>query len=409
MTGSIAGIDVHKRVLMVVLSHVSEEGRLRRGRFGATSGELERLAEWFQQQGVEEVVLESTAQYWKPVWLALEDRFRLRLAQAWSNRAPRGKKTDFKDAERLVRRYLAEELTLSFVPDAGQRLMRTLTRRRTQLTRDRVRIQNQVESLLEEMRIKLSSVVADLFGASGLRILAALAAGQTDAVKLAALTDARVQRSAAEMAEALTGTVSDTHRLLLAQHLDHLQLLTQQMDQLSLATGRLMGEHSDAITRLAEIPGIRTLSAQQIVAEAGPHASAFASAAKFSAWIGVSPGRNESAEQNHSSRCPKGNHYLRRVLCQASQAAVRTQNSFFQEKFRRLLPRLGYAKAVWAMARHLSVVIWKILHEGVHYIEYGLATTPQAATRRLQRLKKELRALGYSDDLKPLQLQRDLP
>jgi transposase len=409
MTGSIAGVDVHKRVLMVVLSQASAEGRPQRRRFGATSVELERLAEWFQQQGVEEVVMESTAQYWKPVWLALEGRFRLYLAQAWSNRAPRGKKSDFKDAERLVRRYLAEELTLSFVPDADQRLMRTLTRRRTQLTRDRVRIQNQVESLLEEMRIKLSSVVADLFGASGLRILAALAAGETDAVRLATLTDARVQRSAEEMAEALTGVITDTHRLLLAQHLDHLQLTTQQMDQLSLATGRLMAEHSHAITRLAEIPGIRTLSAQQIVAEAGPHASAFASAAKFSAWIGVSPGRNESAEQNHSSRCAKGNQYLRRVLCQASQAAVRTKNSFFHQKFRRLLPRLGYTKAIWAIARHLSVVIWKILHDAVRYIEYGLSTTPQAARRRLQRLRKELRALGYSDELRPLHPESALP
>ena len=94
----------------------------------------------------------------------LEDHFRLYLAQAWSNRAPRGKKTDFKDAQRLVRRHAAGELTLSFVPDAEQRLMRTLTRRRTQLTHERVRIQNQVESLLEETRIKLSSVVTDLFG-----------------------------------------------------------------------------------------------------------------------------------------------------------------------------------------------------------------------------------------------------
>lgn len=133
MASSIAGIDVHKRVLMVVVSAADERQRLERRRFGATALELDRLAEWLQEHGVEEAVMESTAQYWKPVWMALEDRFRLHLAQAWSNRAPRGKKTDFKDAERLVRRYRAHELTLSFVPDAEQRLMRTLTRRRAQL------------------------------------------------------------------------------------------------------------------------------------------------------------------------------------------------------------------------------------------------------------------------------------
>ncbi|MCX6623767.1 MAG: transposase, partial [Acidobacteria bacterium] len=111
-------------------------------RFGTTSSELQHLAAWLQQCGAQQVVMESTAQYWKPVWLNLEAHFRLLLAQAWSNRAPRGKKTDFKDAQRLVRRHRAGELTLSFVPDAEQRQMRSLTRRRVQLTHDRVRIHN---------------------------------------------------------------------------------------------------------------------------------------------------------------------------------------------------------------------------------------------------------------------------
>jgi len=404
MTSSIAGIDVHKRVVMVVLtSGAQAEGQFsQRCRFGATMAELRRLAAWLEERGVEEAVMESTAQYWKPVWLALEGRFRLHLAQAWSNRAARGKKTDFKDAERLGRRYLAGELTMSFVPDPGQRQMRTLTRRRTQLVRDRVRIQNQVESLLEETRIKLCCVVADLFGASGLRILAALAEGQTDPARLAALADARVQHSREELAEALAGTMGDVHRLLLKQHLLHLELITAQMEELSQAVGRLMQPHSQAIVRLAGIPGIRTLSAQQIVAEAGPQAHAFDSAAQFSAWIGVAPGREESAGENHSSRSTRGNPYLRCMLCQAAQAAVRTKNSIFEQKFRRLMPRLGYAKAVWAIARHLSVVIWNVLHQGAQYVEYGRVTTAQAAQRRLQRLKKELRALGYSDELKPL-------
>lgn len=414
MTGSIAGIDVHKRVLMVAVGtgmggEQPEPMRFESRRFGTTHSELLHLTAWLQQRGIREVVMESTAQYWKPVWLALERHFRLYLAQAWSNRAPRGKKADFKDAERLVRRQAAGELTLSFVPDAEQRLMRTLTRRRAQLTRDRVRIQNQVESLLEETCIKLSGVVTDLFGASGLRILGALVEGETDAVKLAALADARVQRSPEELADALTGAVSEVHRRLLQQHLASLALVEEQMQELSLLTARVMHEHGDAVGRLVRIPGIRVLSAHQIVAEAGPRASAFPSAAQFSSWIGVCPGRNESAEENHSSRCAKGNLYLRRVLCQAAQAAVKTKNSFFQHKFRRLLPRLGYTKAVWAIARRLSVVIWKILHQGAQYIEYGLATTPQAAKRRLQRIRRELRALGYAVELNPLPPEPVLP
>ena len=166
-----------------------------------------------------------------------------------------------------------------------------------------------------------------------------------------------------------------------------------------------MQAYGDAITRLAQIPGIRVLAAQQILAETGARASAFSSAAQFSSWIGVCPGREESAEQNRNSRCAKGNVFLRRVLCQAAQAAVRTKNSFFQRKFRSLLPRLGYVKAVWAIARHISVVVWKILHEGAQYEERGSATSPQAMKRRIQRLKQELRLLGYADALLALEAQ----
>lgn len=408
MNGIIAGIDVHKRVLMAVIGTGSEggkPGRFERRRFGATSPEISNLSKWLTAHGVQEAVMESTAQYWKPVWLALEGRFGLHLAQAWSSRAPRGKKTGFKDAERLVRRYCAEELTLSFVPDAEQRQIRTLTRRRTQLTRDRIRIHNQVESLLEETRIKLSSVVSDLFGTSGLRILEALAGGETDAAKLAALADARLHCPAQLLTEALTGAVGAVHRLLLGQHLDHLQLVDRQIEQLSQQTAILMLASSQAIARLVDIPGIGAVAAQQIVAEAGPEASAFASAPQFSSWIGVSPGKDESAEQNQSSRCAKGNHYLRVVLCQAAQAAVRAKQSVFEQKFRRLLPRLGYTKAVWAIARHLAIVIWKVLHQGVEYVEYGMTQTPALAQRRLQRIKKQLRELGYSDELRIIQPQ----
>jgi transposase len=118
---------------------------------------------------------------------------RLQLAQAFSNRAPRGRKHDFKDAERLVR-LIANELILSFVP-GGERIWRNRTRMKLQLTRDWVRLQNQVECLVKEMRIKLSIVVSNLLSASGLRILRALAEGETEPKKLAEWAGRRSFRS----------------------------------------------------------------------------------------------------------------------------------------------------------------------------------------------------------------------
>jgi transposase len=194
MSYKVAGIDIHKKVLMVVVATAADEVADAAGealefecrRFGAGANERKHLVSWLQERKVSEVVMESTAQYWKPVWLDLEPHFgKLHLAQAHSNRAPKGRKNDFRDGQRLTRRLLADELILSFVPDAEQRTWRTITRGKQQLVRDRVRLQNQLEALLEEARIKLSSVISDLLGVSGRRILQAMADGETDPNRLA--------------------------------------------------------------------------------------------------------------------------------------------------------------------------------------------------------------------------------
>jgi transposase len=184
----IAGIDVHKRIPAVVVSDVEVDGeyQFERWMFGSNPEQLRSLAAWLLKQEVEEAVMESTTQYWKPVWEALERYWKplrqkregasrmsgtLHLAQAQSNRGRRGRKKDFLDAERLVKRLVARELNLSFVPDAEQRLWRTVMRRKCQLTRNRVRLQNRVESLLEEAHIKF---VQDRFFQLAARFLIAL-------------------------------------------------------------------------------------------------------------------------------------------------------------------------------------------------------------------------------------------
>src|SRR2546421_9903320 len=170
MSYRLAGIDVHKKILAVVVSNVEIESeyQLERRMFGSNPEQLRALATWLLEQEAEEVVMESTAQYWKPVWGALERYWKpicekregarwksgtLHLAQAQSNRGRRGRKRDFVDAERLVKRLVAQELVLSFVPDTEQRLWRTGTRKKDQVRSARGRLQNQAESLLDEAHI----------------------------------------------------------------------------------------------------------------------------------------------------------------------------------------------------------------------------------------------------------------
>src|SRR5947207_2754739 len=409
-----AGIDVHKKMLAVVVSNVEVESEFQfeRRMFGSNPEQLRSLAAWLLEQEGEEVVIESTAQYWKPVWGALERYWRpirekrdgerrksgsLHLSLTQSNRWRQGRKRDFPDAERLVKRLVARELTLSFVPDAEQRLWRTVTRRKYQLTRDHVRQQNQLESLLEEAHIKLSSLVSNLLGASARRMLQALAEGETNPAALAVLADERLRATPEQLCDAL-GACTDlkpVYRRLLKMVLEQLQILEQQIGQLDKEMASLLSQHQDAVERLAEVPGLGVDSAQQIIAEVGPTAATFPSAKCLSSWVGACPGDEESAGVNYSHRSPKGNRHMRRVLNQCANAAARTKGSIFEIVYRRSVPRLGHNQTIGAIAHRQCRLIWLILHQAVRYEERGPAVTKQSKQKRTARMIRQLRNLGY--------------
>jgi len=410
----IAGIDVHKKKLAVVVAdvEVEEEYQFEQRWYGSNPEQLQELAKWLIEQQVEEVVLESTAQYWKPLWSALEQYWKptcqqrdgagkmsgtLHLAQALSNRGRRGRKKDFRDAQRLVKRLVSQELTLSFVPDAQQRLWRTLTRTKYQRTRARVRLQNQLEALLEEAHIKLSSLVSDLLGASARRMLQALADGETDPAVLAALADQRLRATPAQLRDALgaCSELNPIYRRLVKMALADLQLIEQQIIQLDQEIESLLREHQDAVQRLAEVPGLGVDSAQQIIAEVGAQAATFSSAKNLVSWVGACPGEEESAGVNRSKRSPKGNRQMRRILNQAANAAVKHKGSIFEIVYRRLVLRLGHNKTIGAIAHRLCQLIWIILHNGVRYEERGPTVCERAKRARTSRMIRTLRILGY--------------
>src|SRR5262250_1812018 len=401
-------------MLAVVVSDVEVDGeyQFERRLFGSNPEQLRSLAAWLLEQQVEESVMESTAQYWKPVWGALERYWKpicqkregagrmsgtLHLAQAQSNRGRRGRKKDFRDAERLVKRLVANELTLSFVPDVEQRLWRTIMRTKYQLTCNRVQLQNRLEALLEEAHIKLSSLVSDLLGASARRMLKALADGETDPTALAAFADQRLRATPAQLHDAL-GACTDlnpVHRRLVKMTLDGLQLVEQQIGQLNQEMASLLLQHQDAVERLAVVPGLGVDSAQQIIAEVGAKAATFPSAEKLSSWVGACPGEEESAGVNRSRHSPKGNRQMRRVCNQAANAAVKHKGSIFEIVYRRLVPRLGHNKTIGVIAHRLCHLIWIILHKGVRYEERGPSVCEKAKRVRTARMIRTLRTLGY--------------
>ena len=142
-------------------------------------------------------------------------------------------------------------------------------------------------------------------------------------------------------------------------------------------------------------------SAPQIIAEVGASAATFPSAKQLASWMGACPGNEESAGVNYSHRCPKGNRQMRRVLNQAANAAVKAKGTIFAIVYRRLVPRLGHAQAIGAIAHRLCRLIWKILHEGIRYEERGPAVTVEAQKVRTRKMIRELRTLGYRVELLP--------
>lgn len=394
--GKIAGIDVHKKLLVVVVADDSApEVVVSFNKYGSAYSELKRLGQYLLDHEVTDVIMESTAQYWRPVWNELEGQVCLHLAHAQSNRAPKGRKSDFADAKRLVKRFVADELFLSYVPNAEQRDWRILTRTRQGLVANRVHLQNQIEALLEQASIKLSSVISDTLGASGLRILTALSQGVTDPEALAELADHRLRAGRSVLVDALRGRFTPTHQLVLRQYLDQLTMLRKHLSELNEQAAERMLPYADAMARLIEVPGIGAEAAQELLAELGPTADAFPSSGELASWIGVCPGSSETAGENQSGRCAKGNRYVRRVLCQIAHAASHTKGSFLQQFFRRFLVRQHRNEALWTLAHRICIIIWQILHNGKRYIEHGTAVNPKAAQRAIQHHLKALRKLGY--------------
>jgi transposase len=392
----VAGIDVHKKMLAVVVRReLGGKTEYQKRKFGTTHEEIEHLAGWLQHRQVREVAMESTAQYWRPVWYALEGRFEQHLCHPLKTRAPRGRKSDFRDAQRLADRWSSGDLEDSFIPGAEQRSWRWLTRTRLQMKRKLGVIHNHVEGLLEQGGIKLSAVVSDLFGVSGWAMLEHIARGVTDVEVLAREARGVLRRKEGPLKEALVGRLEPVYQFLLRQHMEQVRLLRRQIEEVNQALAQAMKEHISVLHRLSKIPGIDLYGAQELVAEIGPKAAAFATAEHFASWVGVCPGSQESAGVNYSHRSAKGNRYLRRLLCQIAWAAIHTKQTFFASLFGRLKPRIEGKGAAWAVAHRIAKVIWLVLHNEVDYQEKGSAPpNERILLRKFRRLLKDFGNLG---------------
>jgi transposase len=398
---SCCGVDVHKKTVVACLLQVGADGRRRREvrTFTTMTDDLLALADWLRAAGCTHVAMESTGVYWKPVYNILEDQFAVMVVNAAHIKAVPGRKTDCHDAEWIADLLQHGLLRPSFIPDRPQRELRDLTRTRTALIDERSAVVNRLQKVLEDANLKVTGVATDIMGVSGRASIAAMLQGTTDPATLAELAKGRLRAKRAELERALSGRVSDHHRLLLTTHLAHVDFLDEEIARLSTEIAARLRPVEDALQRLDTIPGVDRRTAEVLVAEIGTELERFPTAAHLASWAGICPGNHESAGKRRGGRTRKGSTWLRRALIEAASGAARTKQpgrTALAGHYRRLVTRRGRQKAIVAVGHRLLIIVSNVLRYDQSYQEPTPADLDQRRRCRARdRALDQLRQLGY--------------
>jgi len=426
----VGGVDVHKKTVVACRMRVTDEKRIEweMRTFGTMMADLLGLHDWLSEWEVEQVALESTADYWKPVFNILEEGFEVVLVNAQHVKKVPGRKTDATDAEWLAELMLHGLLKASFIPAKPQRELRELTRYRTTVVRERARVVNRVEKLLESTNIKLSSVVTDVMGVSARAMLTELAAGATDPQALADLAKGRLRNKIKELEAALVGTISPNQRFILARQLSHIDFLDEQIEAFNEQISRHLQQMAptavkededddgssgqapteplswtEAVELLVSIPGVDARTAEIILAEIGLDMSQFPTADDLASWAGFAPGNHQSGGKRYSGRTTKGNRPIGAALTQAAWAASRTKDTWLKARYHRLVARRGKKRAIVALGRSILVSVWHMLSKRQPYQDLGADYYDQRRKEsKVTYLTKQLTRLGFAVQLDPL-------
>jgi transposase len=399
-----AGLDVHKKTVVAAIIVPGEQGDLRKETrtFGTMTSDLLALSDWLLSCSVTHVAMESTGEYWKPVFNILENNFEVLLVNAQHIKAVPGHKTDVKDSEWIAELLRHGLMKASFVPPLGQRELRDLTRYRSTFVRTRATLVNRVHKVLEGANIKLTSVATDVMGVSGRAILAAIVQGQSTPEAMAELARGRMRDKRELLAKALEGRVQAHHRFVLVELLGQIDSMDETIQRFNEQIEEYCRPFEEAVVLLDTIPGVGRETAEVIVSEIGTDMSRFPTAEHLASWAGVAPGNHESAGKRYSGKTTKGNKALSAGLNQAAHAAACTRNTYLSAQYRRLAARRGKKKAIVALVHTILVIAYNLIQRKVSYQELGGdyfdKRRPEATAKRLIW---RIQQLGYSVSLQP--------
>lgn len=394
-----AGLDVHQETVVACVLYGPLDKRPKKciESFSASTSGLLKLNDWLASMEVTDAVMESTGVYWKPVWNILENQFRLVLANAKHVKNVPGRKTDVKDAEWLAKLLRSGLIEGSFVPPEDIRDLRDLTRYRKKLVNERTAEQNRIHKILQDANIKLTSVLSDIFGKTGRKILEAIMNGEKIEVEdLREMVHKRVKASLTDIAESINGRLRRHHRDMLRYHWEHMIYLEETLENLEEQIDQCLDPYRKEVELLDTIPGVDEDSAAVFVAEMGVDMSVFDYSVKRAAsWAGVSPGNNESAGKKKNTKAPKGNKALKTTAVQCALGAS-GQNNRITAHRNRIARRQGTKKANMASAHLIITIAFNILKTGEPYHELGPNYVQQQHKNKELKMIEYLKRKGYS-------------
>ena len=393
-----AGIDVHKRQVTV---HVHVPGRQETQGFATDTGSLLTLVDWLQEMRIDDVAMEGTGSYWKPVFNLLEAAgLKPIIGNASHMKAVPGRKTDVKDAEWICDLHRHGLIRASFVPPRAQRELRELVTYRSTLIAERASEANRISKVLEGGNIKLGSVVTDILGKSSRNMLAALAKGADNPKVLADMAEGKLKSKHDDLLLALHGRMTAHQRKMLGWQLQHVEFLDQQIAALDAKVAECLDPHEQEIKRLCTIPGVSVRSAEVIIAAIGTDMGKFPSADHLVSWAGLCPASNESGGNRHPART---RHGIKTTMVQAGQAAGRSRGTYLGATYRMLAARRGKKKAAVAVGRHILQTAYYILRDGTEYKELGANFHDERRKEAVKRAAiSRLRRLGFDVEVKPV-------
>jgi transposase len=361
------GLDVHKDSIYACI--LDEQGKkILEKRFGTLTPDLDSLRTALIEYGCGKVAMESTSIYWIPVWRVLSSDFEMKLANPYFIKQLPGRKSDSKDAAWIAECLQKDLIKGSFVADDVLQQMRQYTRQCRRLTKNRVRLEQQLDNQLQRCNIRFSNYISNQGQNVSMRkIVRKIISGERDPVKLCSPVHGRTTNKHGKdvITDSLSGVIGDAEVAMFKQCMEQIELIEkQQATCLNHLEEPANKHYAGEISLLCTIPGIKTFSALCILAEIGADMSVFPKASDLVGWTGLRPRNEETSEKIKCRKILHGNKYLRQILVEISWSAGRSNKSFLGRKFKQLSNRMKSQKALIAITRKMVVIIYNVLKTG---------------------------------------------